>query len=352
VRQPTRVLRVIWSFASLKKVPLSAYSLAALEEANNSSSVTSPRIPSVVEGVEKKEEDCFVLFANALIQDARKSRSIIEFKENKKRSAEFAARVRERRREKAAKKMEKMLRWNERNRFIPKELYSSALLDGGKARKGSGAFGKGTDESGSESEEDEEEGDETSAGGDDKDVDQMDHSQLSFDFNSRDVVVDERTGHLLVTLTVRLASGAFHVGRASDKKLSTQKQRDVRELARSGTIVQRKPKFSVAMSGYSRLDMARLCNSKTSDCWQQRECDPILQILGVAFPQRWGCDESSPVVSFSTSFFQLVAVVVKRVSLLCSSRLLTKPQLLHMCPGSAQTTTLPLFRHRKNRNST
>jgi hypothetical protein len=253
VRQPPRVLKTVWSFASLKKMPLSACSLAALEEeeadkaaagkegggggvsggsggsgggdgnarhATPSTALQGASLEPAVAGAgaaasqldtpEKVKDSPFVAFLKALILDAEKNKAIASFKSNKKLTQEW------------------------------------------KKGGGSGAAA-------------------------DSEPNHLDPSQLSFTFDSAPLMVDPHRslsgGGVSAVLTVRLAAGAFSVGQRRDKKLASLKQRDLQRRKRHQT------------AGYTTLDT-----------WHDRGKSPIVELLGQVFPERWGVDEDSPVV--------------------------------------------------------
>jgi len=105
----------------------------------------------------------------------------------------------------------------------------------------------------------------------------LDPSQLSFSFDSAPLMVDPHRsssgGCVWAVLTVRLAAGAFSVGQRRDKKLAASKQRDMR---------------------WSKRHQPAL--HTTSDEWHDRRRNPVVELLGLAFPERWGVDEESPLV--------------------------------------------------------
>lgn len=73
VRQPTRVLRIVWSFASHKKLPVSAYSLAELQEEVGAKKTTSAGNAVGGSPNSAEEERPFFAFARALCEDSKKS---------------------------------------------------------------------------------------------------------------------------------------------------------------------------------------------------------------------------------------------------------------------------------------
>jgi hypothetical protein len=236
VRQPTRVLRIVWSFASLRKVPLSAYSLAALEEENDIMGATGAQtLPDSSEAT-KKDEDCpFVAFSKALLEDSKKSREILAIK--KKKEANRKARAKKKQEKKGG--------------------------DGGSGGRQGGGGGLEIER---------------------EPTIRLDPSELSFDFSAVPLAEDPHTGYVHAILTVRLAPGAFAVSHCKDRIRVLEKQKDLREWT------------SPAVAWWKQA------KNKTEDIWQERSQNLISMVLSKAFPERWGVDDSSPVVSVKKSY--------------------------------------------------
>jgi hypothetical protein len=326
VRQPPRVLRIVWSFASLKKMPLSAYSLAALEEemeVKGSSVGTVGEIKSSVETV-KNEDSSFVVFTKALLEDSKKSRNIAAFKEEQKYYQERKARNIQALTARTVRRFERQKTKCE-NRgvpFVPKvrskiarealaqvmngssAATKKSVTDGKKADNddNDGGDDEGADETDNESDEDGDGAEEEEEEKAEKEPNHLDPSQLSFDFAASPLTEDPRTGFVQVTLTVRLAAGAFSAGRRKDKALALLKQKDLRDLTRKG--------FMHSVKNSCDTWRPRFNSDKTKDHWQDRSPNPIAKLLGKAFPERWGVDEESPVVSDNTQLSVLVGLCI------------------------------------------
>jgi hypothetical protein len=118
--------------------------------------------------------------------------------------------------------------------------------------------------------------------GSEKEPNDLDPSQLSFDFAAALLTEDPHTGFIHATLTVRLVAGAFTASSRKDRIRAQKKKEDLRDWAR--------PSYWRGKKG-----------DKTEDDLQERSPNPICVLLSKAFPERWGVDELSPVVSETKS---------------------------------------------------